>query len=159
MWRVPSGQLGELEDGIEQNVIAIPWDELPDLSDITSKEQLISLYQRFHADQKPQQVTMAVGQIWAFINKVKIGDWVVMPLKRYSAVAVGMVDSGYEYRSDLAKHIHHTRRAKWIQKMVPRSKFDQDLLYAFRGIMAFCQLNKNEAEARIKAIAGSDGLR
>jgi restriction system protein len=158
MWRVQSGPRGELEDAIARNAVALPWYELPDLSKITTKENLTTLYRQFHVDLKPQQITVAVGQIWAFLQRIQIGDWVVMPLKRHAAVAVGTVESGYEYRSDLGKYLRHIRRVKWVHTEIPRCKFEQDLLFSFRGIMAVCQLNKNEAEVRIKAIAGSDGL-
>jgi predicted Mrr-cat superfamily restriction endonuclease len=147
MWRAQSGPLGELEDAIERNAVALLWYELPDLSKITTKESLTSLYRQFGADQKPQQVTVAVGQIWAFLKPIQIGDLVVMPLKRHAAVAVGTVDSSYEYRSDLGKYIRHIRRVKWIQKNTLRSKFEQDLLYSFRGRIERTEIELDSARS------------
>jgi hypothetical protein len=67
-------------------------------------------------------------------------------MRRHVAVAVGMFKPAMNIESDLGRYVR-----------LPRSKFEQDLPYSFRGIKAVCQLNNNEAEARIKAFAGSNG--
>jgi restriction system protein len=39
---------------------------------------------------------------------------------------------------------------------VPRSNFDQDLLYSFGAFMTVCRIKRNKAEARIKAMAAAN---
>ena len=36
---------------------------------------------------------------------------------------------------------------------IPRSNFEQDLLYSFGAFMSICRISRNDAEARIKAMA------
>jgi restriction system protein len=96
-----------------------------------------------------------VGQIWAFVKTMKIGDLVAVPLKTQYAVAIGKIISNYEYRKDLEEDIKHTRRVKWIRKDIPRSDFDQDILYSFGAFMTVCQITRNDAENRINKMLES----
>jgi len=68
----------------------------------------------------------------------------------------------------LAPHTKHVRRAKWL-KVIPRSEFDQDLLYPLGAIMTVCRIERNDAEKRIRMMlvgvappkpdgAGDDGV-
>jgi restriction system protein len=101
---------------------------------------------------KPNAAANYIGQIWAFVSRIQVTDWVVLPLKTRSAIAVGEVISGYEYRTDLGGLVRHTRRVKWIKTDLPRTAFDQDLLYSFGAFMTVCKIKRNEAEARVHAV-------
>jgi restriction system protein len=48
---------------------------------------------------------------------------------------------------------HHWREVKWIEEDIPRSNFDQDLLYSFGAFMTICRIQRNDAEARVRAMA------
>jgi restriction system protein len=48
--------------------------------------------------------------------------------------------------------LHHFRRVNWIKTDIPRSEFDQDLLYSFGAFMTVCQIERNNAEDRVNAI-------
>lgn len=89
-----------------------------------------------------------VGQIWDFAKQITTGDVVALPLKSHRAIALGKVEGGYEYR-ELAPTIKHTIPVKWL-KIIPRDQFDQDLLYSLGSLMTVCQIERNDAEARIK---------
>ena len=69
-----------------------------------------------------------------------------------SAIAVGVVQSDYEYRRDLGEIVHHTRRVKWVRTDIPRTNFDQDLLYSLGPFMAVYQITRNDAENRVHKI-------
>lgn len=45
---------------------------------------------------------------------------------------------------------------KWLARDVPRSVFDQDLLYSFGAFMTICEIHRNEAESRVRALAAKD---
>lgn len=45
--------------------------------------------------------------------------------------------------------MRHTRRVGWKKTDVPRSSFDQDLLYSFGAYMTFCQARASNAEKRV----------
>jgi len=42
---------------------------------------------------------------------------------------------------------------KWLANEVPRSVFDQDLLFSFGAFMTICEISRNDAEARLRAMA------
>jgi len=87
-----------------------------------------------------------VGQVWRFLREIQKGDLVVVPLKTQSGIAVGEVKGDYEYKQ-VAEHIKHIRRVEWL-KIIPRSSFDQDILYSFGAIMTVCKIERNNAEVR-----------
>lgn len=67
-------------------------------------------------------------------------------------IAIGKVTGSYQYRSDIAEGGLHTRPVKWL-KEVPRSAFDQDLLYSFGAFMTVCRIQRGQAEERVRAVA------
>jgi len=99
LWMVRAGRHGEREqEAIEKGFVAIGWDELPDLSELSSREELASLYRKLYPNAKKRTVANEVGQVWRFVNNIQIGDLVVLPLKHRSAIAVGKVEGNYKYR-------------------------------------------------------------
>lgn len=153
LWMVRAGRHGEREqEALEKGFVAIGWDELPDLSKSNSKEELAILYRRLYPNAKKMTVANEVGQLWRFVDSIKTGDLVVLPLKHRSAIAVGKVESEYEYHKDAGDGLHHIRRVRWIKTEIPRSEFDQDLLYSFGAFMTVCQIERNNAEERVNAI-------
>jgi len=92
------------------------------------------------------------GQVWTFIHRMKEGDLVILPSKFHASVAIGKVTGPYKYRTDLSDHTLHTRSVEWITTDIPRTAFDQDLLYSLGAFMTVCQIQRNNAEVRIKNI-------
>ncbi|MDQ2900524.1 MAG: hypothetical protein M3Y07_12115 [Acidobacteriota bacterium] len=91
------------------------------------------------------------GPAWAFRERIQKDDLVVLPLKRRSAIAIGRVTGGYTYLPGGTDDFH-TGPVKWLKTDIPRSAFDQDLLYSLGAFMTVCQISRNNAETRIKAI-------
>lgn len=152
VWMVRAGKYGENEQAaIEKKVVTIDWNDLPDLSHITNREQLFSLFAKIFPGDSTARISNHVGQVWAFCNRIQKGDLVVLPLKTQSAIAIGRVASDYEYRTDLGESIRHVRRVNWLRTDIPRTSFDQDLLYSFGAFMTVCQIKRNNAEERINA--------
>ena len=42
---------------------------------------------------------------------------------------------------------------KWLNQDIPRSNFDQDLLYSFGAFATVCEIRRNNAEQRVRAMA------
>jgi restriction system protein len=155
VWLVRAGKHGEQEQtALDANLVTIGWNGLPDLSDAADRATLEDMYARFYSNDAPSARANKVGQVWAFRGRVQAGDLVVLPLKTRSAIAVGRVVGPYSYRTDLAEDIRHTRPVEWLRKDLPRTAFDQDLLYSLGAFMTVCQIRRNNAEERIRAILG-----
>ena len=150
-WLVRAGRRGEQEQGaLSNNIVTIGWNELPDLSNIKSKEELAELYYRVHPTAKKTQATSGIGQVWRFVREIQKGDLVALPLKTQSAIAIGKVEGEYEYQK-LADNIKHIRRVKWL-RTIPRSAFDQDILYSLGSLLTVCQIERHDAENRVKKL-------
>lgn len=153
VWLVRAGRYGERETlALEQGLSVIGWEEIGDLSGVASRQDLEEIVRTTYPDAGKGRVANWVGQLWAFRERIQVGDLVVLPLKKQSAIAIGTIVGPYAYRSDLAADTHHTRATKWIKTDIPRSRFDQDLLYTFGAFMTVCQIKRHNAEERINAI-------
>jgi restriction system protein len=125
---------------------------LGDLSGVTEREALAAVYREAYPDASPSRMANHVGQLWAFVQRISVGDWVVVPWKTFQGIAVGRVESAYEYRDDLEPDMRHTRRVSWVKTDIARSAFEPDLLYSFGAFMTVCQVTRNDAEARVRLV-------
>lgn len=148
---VRAGRRGAQESvATDQNVITINWNELPDLSSLKTRDELEELYRETYPESEKMKKANHVGQIWRFFHNIQIGDLVALPLSTQSAIIFGSVKSEYKFER-LAEDVKHIREVAWI-KTIPRTAIDQDLLYSFGAIMTVCEIKRNDAEKRIKAI-------
>lgn len=148
LWLVRAGRHGEQEQGaLDNSVVTIGWNELPDLSKLKDKNELTKLYVQIHPKAKKNQIANEVGQVWRFAYDIQLGDLVALPLKTQSAIAIGKVEGPYEYK-ELTDNIKHVRRVKWI-KTIRRSAFDQDILYSLGAFMTVCRIKRHDAENRV----------
>lgn len=148
LWLVRAGGHGEQEQvAIEENVITIGWNEFSDFSNLKRKEDLTEIYRKEYPGASKNKAGNEIGQIWRFIHDIKKGDLVALPLKTESSIALGEVVGDYEYK-ELFNNVKHIRRVKWL-KTLPRSAFDQDLLYSFGAFMTVCKIQRNGAKERV----------
>src|SRR5262249_17477023 len=96
------------------------------------------------------------GQLWPFAHEMKPKDWVVVPSKIKAAIHVAEITGPYVYAPNADDPYLHYRDVKWIPRDVPRSIFDQDLLFSFGAFMTICRIERNDAENRVRAI-GANG--
>ena len=64
--------------------------------------------------------------------------------------------SGYHFEASGPNPYYHWRSINWFSGLIPRSVFPQDLLYSFGAFMTICRVQRNDAEARVRAIAASN---
>ncbi len=159
VWIARGGRRGEREERLlGEGLIGGGWEDLPDLSGASTKEELTTIYQQAYPEVGRQTVAAYVGQLWSLLRRMQEGELVVMPLKTMGTIAVGRISGPYQYRTDLGPHIRHVRPVSWIATDVPRNAFDQDLLYSFGAYLTFGQVKRDNAEARVlAAIERRDG--
>lgn len=153
VWLVRAGRYGESENlALEQGLSVIGWEELPDLAGVTSKDGLEALMRETYPDAGDGRIRNTTAQVWSFRERMQVGDLVTLPLKHQSAIAIGKITGPYAFRPDLPPDARHVRPTTWIKTDIPRSKFDRDLLYSLGAFLTVCQIKRNNAEERIKAI-------
>lgn len=153
VWMVRAGRAGERESlALSESLAVIGWDELPDLSAVTSRADVEELIRAAHPDAKAKAVLNHAAQVWAFVGRIEDDDLIVLPLKTQSAIAAGRPTGPYEYRPDNPPGSRHVRPVEWIRDDIPRTAFEQDLLYSLGAFLTVCQIKRNNAEERIRAI-------
>jgi restriction system protein len=152
LWLVRAGSHGEREDFAIQNKVAvIGWEELSDLSSISVRNELHALLNKTYLDQKPNTLRNWESQIWEFINEIKQGDLIALPLKHRATVAIGEADGAYRYEPNNPLGASHVLPVKNWQEL-PRKNFEPDLLFSLGALRTVCQIQRNKAEERVQAL-------
>jgi restriction system protein len=152
VWLLRPGRESRWESlALEHNVAVIGWEELPDLSSVTTRDAVMHLLQVTYPNSKPATLRNWGGQVWAFRGEIQPGDLVVVPSKTRGMIAVGQVTGDYQYRPEFPVGARHTRPAAWCKEL-PRSARDPDLLYSLGAFMTVCRIQRNRAEDRIRTL-------
>ena len=158
LWLVRAGSHGEYEQKFfEENRIFLTWDGLShDLSGMKNRGQLRTLLENVYPDAPKGRIRNYVGQIWAFSQSITVGDWIVLPSKQKPAIHIAEVKGNYTFNPEGEDPYFHYRNIEWIAQDVPRTNFDQDLLYSFGAFMTVCQVSRNDAEKRVHKMAENE---
>lgn len=159
-WVVRAGRHGANEVYvIEQSAVVIGWEAVGDLSVISNRDALQSHVEKSYPNESLGTQRIWTGELWAFKERIQIGDWVAVPLTSRSAIAIGRVTGPYRYVSNAPFGAKHQRSVEWIRTDLPRSDVDQDLLYTLGATLAVFRARRNNAEERLKALAKGQPLR
>ena len=135
---------------LQEEVIAIGWKEMGDLSEIESNRQAFKdRYTNTYADAKKGSIANGAGMLYRFANEVQVGDYVVFPSKIDRKINIGIVESGYTYNPSAAEYVQQ-RKVKWL-KHLPRTAFSQGALYEIGSAMSFFSV-KNFADEYLSAL-------
>ena len=159
VWTVKGGRHGEREERcLEHGLIGGGWEEIPDLSEVGSREDLAAICEQAEPGWSAKTRSNYVGQLWSLRERMQDGELVALPLKTSGTVAIGRINGPYAYRDDLGGDFKHTRGVEWLATEVERDVFDQDLLYSFGAFLTVGRVQRENAEQRIlKAIGMISG--
>lgn len=152
-WLIRAGSLGEREQwALESGFSGAGFGDVPSLADATSRETVMEKVEEGIPGQSAGAIRNFAAQLWALRSRVQTGDLVVMPLKRTSEVAIGVVQGQYQYRVDEPdRERRHVRPVRWVVTDLARSRVKQDLLYSLGAFSTVCQIQRNDAEYRLRA--------
>lgn len=155
-WMVRAGRDGEREEAaIAESRAIAGWNELPDITECRSREQVKEAIRTAYGD----QISSAVlgnwsGQLWRFRELMRNGDVVVMPLKRTAdSVAIGRVTGPYFYDADQPAGMRHSRPVQWVRPQVSKSELGSDLLDSLGSLLTVCELSRRRAAVRLAELA------
>lgn len=152
LWLVRGGRHGEREqEALTSNVLVPGFDVVEGLSSAKSKAEVSARIRTALPDASEGRVKHFTNQLWQFVHTIAVGDIVVMPRKRTPFVAVGEVSGGYRYHEQTTTY-RHVRPVKWLNTEVPRDTFKQDLRYSFGAFMTICEISRNSALERVRAV-------
>ena len=152
VYLVRAGTSGEDEEYVLENDLAIVgFHDVPSLEGAEDYDEIRRRVAAANPDANPRATAQRAGQLWYFALGMKRGDIVVLPRKRSAQIALGRVAGDYAYRQ-LGTSLRHTRAVEWLRVDVPRTAFEQDLLYSFGAFMTVCNITRNDAERRVAAV-------
>lgn len=152
LWLNRAGRRGEYEKRfLQDNRLYLTWDGLSyDLSNV-KKDDIFGVLLQFYPNAKKGTIRNWVGQMWPFVHEMKEGDWVVLPSKlKPAAIHFAEITGPYVFDPKAEDPFYHHHTVKWIATDVPRSNFDQDLLYSFGAFKTVCRIKRNDAENRVR---------
>lgn len=157
LWLIRAGSHGEFESKfLAENRVYVTWEGLAhDLGKLRGKEALIEALRALDAEAKPKKLLNHASQIWPFAHTMQKGDWVVLPMKTQQNICIGEITSDYRFEPQGPDPFYHWRSVKWLGEAIPRQRFGQDLLHSFGAFMTICQIQRNDAEGRLKAMKAS----
>ena len=121
---------------LKENVIAIGWKEMGDLSCIVkSREVFKEKYIAVYPDAKKGSIATCAGMLYRFCYEVQMGDYVVFPSKNDRMINIGIVEGDYYFDAAQADYAQ-VRKVKWL-KHLPRTAFSQGALYEIGSAMTF----------------------
>ncbi len=159
-WVVRAGKHGVNEDyAVENSSVVIGWEEVGDLTAISTKEAMLSHVQESYPDAAAGSQRVWAGELWAFKERIQINEWVAVPLTSRAALAVGRIVGAYRYVPDAPMGAKHQRSVQWVRTDLPRSEVDQDILYTLGATLTVFQARRNNAEERLIALAQGQSLK
>ena len=119
MWMVRAGSGGLLFDSfMENNLVAIGWNELGDLERFEDRAQLTDKLQEVWPDYHPQKATMAAGCLYRLRTEIAENHYVLTYAPARRKYAIGRVTGPYKFDQSLAEryedYFFHTRPVEWL---------------------------------------------
>ena len=130
---------------LKNNVIAIGWSEMGDLSKIpANREAFKERYANVYNNATKGSIATGAGMLYRFRYEMQIGDYVVFPSKSNREVNIGTIESDYLYDSTQIEY-QQMRKVKWI-KSFSRMKSTQGALYEIGSALTLFSVKnyKNE---------------
>ena len=124
---------------------------MPSLEGTKGYDEVANFVSEALPDRKPRAVGNFARQLGAFALAMQEGDIVVLPRKLTSQIAIGRVTGPYRYQH-VNTESRHTRPVQWLQHELPRTTFEQDLLYSFGAFMTVCNISRHDAARRVVAV-------
>lgn len=161
VWLVRAGKAGEHEAKfLAEKRIYLAWSGLnKDLTGLQTPKSLRAAMAEVYPDRKSRTLQSWASQIFPFAHSMESGDLVVLPRKTQSTIAIGTIEGVYTYLPKGPDPYFHSRKVRWLNEGVPRAHFGQDLLYSFGAFMTICRIQRNNAEARLRAMAANKWAR
>lgn len=152
-WVVRAGRGGvRAEVALREGLVIAGWEEVGDLTEVASREELRLLLADVYPDLSPQVIGNWTGQLWRFRTEINIDDVAITP--HAQGLAVGYVVGPYVYRADEAPGFRHVRGVKW-SRTVERSAVQPDLRDSLGSLLTVFELSRHEAAQRMDALAAT----
>ncbi len=109
------------EANIEQRThLTLPFDNLPDLSRVTSEATCHHLLSKLHPELPPESITGMLDRVWKQYRLLHLEDILAVPLPASKSVALAHVTGPYEYSVGPEGSDIHRIPVGWYKRLSPR---------------------------------------
>ncbi|MBQ8279128.1 MAG: AAA family ATPase [Roseburia sp.] len=126
----------------ENSHVCIGWSLLGDLTSIEDKDALTKLYDE-HFEKNNRGRGQDIGQIWRFINDIKVGDYIIFA--ENSVFHIGRIESEYYFDEteypDQSPDYKNRRKVRWLKKNISRAVLSSNLHNSLKTAMSIWTLN------------------
>ena len=154
VWGIHGGRHGAADRLFrERSVIALGWNKLAGLSALKpDRDDFKRAVAEAYADKKPMAVANNAGQLFRFVHKMAVGDFVVYPSQVKRRIYVGKVTAEYVYDISFEPAYGHRRPVEWLDDF-PRTRFSQGALHESGSLMSFFKI-RNHSDEFLDALRG-----
>jgi restriction system protein len=152
-WTVRTGRSGErTEWSFANGVVGGGWQEMPDLTNVTDKEELRKIVTEVYGGSK-NVIANITGQLWTLRTRIQHDDYIALPIRATSQIAFGKVVHGYKFLKDQEDPSRrHVIQVNWIKTDVPKSLLKQDMLYQLGSALTVFEVGNNDAAYRLEKV-------
>lgn len=135
--------------------ICIGWSGLGDITTVSSKEELASIYDE-HIQKNNRGRGQDIGQIWRFIHDMNIGDYVIFA--ENSVFHIGRIESDNYYDDNVGPNqdsdYTNNRKVVWLKKNISRKILSENMHNSLKTAMSVFGINDYKA-AVVDLLKGS----
>ena len=103
----------------ERTHLTLPFEDLSDLSMVTSQVECRHLLQALHPDDPPETIARKTERIWRLYGGLRAEDIIAVPLNSRQELALAEITKKYHYEvGDGGSDVHQVV-VKWHEKRVP----------------------------------------
>ncbi len=142
-----------INDFIEHSIVAIGWHRLGNFDTHMSKDQLTILAKDTWPDFNKSKISSAVGQVFRFLNEIKIGDRVVSYDSGQRKYHIGSIQSEAVYSETVISEMPRLRDVTW-QGEVDRDSLSVSTRNSLGAISTLFLLPESAAQEIEDRLAG-----
>jgi restriction system protein len=140
---------------VQHGYAGIGWLEEDDLSSVTTREQIASLYRARYPDDSDIVAGQQVGQISRFVLEAEVGDLILTPDANTELLQCGVLEGPYFHApSDEECRYAHRRKVRWQAQPLLRSGLSVPLQNTLRSSLTVFSVSQvSEVLVAIGALA------
>lgn len=157
LWLTRSGKHCEHEQKfLDEGRIYLTWGGLNrDLGRLRDRADLSQVMAEVYPAGSHHKRKNHINQVWGFAHGMMVGDWIASPSKR-KTIHIGEITGPYKFVPSAANPYFHYRAVNWLERDIPRTNFDQDILHSLGAFLTVCRIERNDAESRVRAMQSNE---
>lgn len=155
-WMIRAGQGGRFIDSFrDQHCVAVGWNDLGELSQYKSTDEIRAAYIQTYGDAKPARTSNAVAMIRKFRDEITKGNLVISYDPELRKYLVGTDLGEYVYRNDesLIGEYANARRVKWTGE-VSRDQLSQSVRNSLGSTLTLFALTPSVIDELLAVLEG-----